>query len=924
MAAFPTDPLGVRLRYALNADLTADPSTWTWVDFTTDVDFTFDITSKIGAQDDAGETNSELSFHVRNNDGKYTIDHPESTLWPYWREGVPIEYSWDLGDGAGWRIQEIAYLGASIIVWTANTPYRCVSEITAAGHFRRLGRDPALASALRRSIPASRRRKAFWPMEDAAGARQAASYYPAVPPLAAPGPSSTPEFGTASLVPGAFSVATFRPGDCLFASLPSPTASQTVRFSCLLYTATIQPATVELFELRAAGGTIGRYVVEASPNALRFRAYTNAGVEVSGSVAIGFTAQQTDLCYFELDLQQTAAGTITWTMRTTTWRFDVNGLPVGATASAGTTFSGTLGGITGVGLAPTSLLDDVQMGMAAVTEAPLPTFGGLAAVLGWPGNNATGRVAGMCDEFSVPRSVTSTTLGVVMGPQIPGSLLDNLRNAQNTDHGILTDHMGVVSYTALSELYNLAPALTLSATVRGQLGALDDVKRDDQRKVNIASASRPGGSTATLADEDDVRMSGRFEGSAIEVNVAKDADLPSHAGWALALGTQRGYDFRQLALRPHLAPALAVQMATLTLGGRVSITSLPPQMPKGGLERIVRGRTTVLPGRAPRRVIEITVDLVPTSVYDAFVLDSDRLDTPGTEVIVAASAAATVVTTQTTDTPATATGATSIPLWVAGEKVTLTAVAGEILEDAFTRSVSSGWGSMPASTSVPAQAWTPVLSVAPAAITDFFVTGTAAAMNLQAAGSQLRATLNSLPLLNPNLVINTAMSVVPTGDAIFTGLQYRRGAGASSDCYDVQIYIPTSAVPILRLYAPGGGLIAEVVLSAITHTAGLVYFIQILPIGIRHRVRVWTAATGQPSYWQVDVVDTARVVPGPIGTRAGRTAGNTNAGAISVTFDNLSFAGVQRFTLTRGMNGFSKTLPIGSQVKLWQGRGMGL
>lgn len=920
--AFPTDAIAVRFRYALNPDLTAAPNTYTWVDFTTDVDFTFDVDSDTGQSDLATESNSRLSFFVKNPIGRYTIDNPESDLWPFWRAGTPIEYAWDLGDGTGWRVQQVAYLASVKLVWPSGTPYRCGTQVVAAGPFRRLGRDPVLASALRRTVPSSKRRKGFWPLEDAAGSLQAASYYPEVPPMV----GTSPEFGTASLVPGAFSVATFKPGHNLFANFASPTSAQAVRLTALLHTPTIPGATVPLFELRAAGGTVARYVLQIGTGLLQMRAYNFAGTEVSGAGGVGFTAHQSDMIWLEWTITQTVPGTLEWHLRETTWRFDVNGLPVGSSGTSSGTFAGTIGGITGMGVAPTSALDDVQVGMLALAEAPLPLTGGFAAVLAWPGNAATGTVKGMCDEARVPVEVTLSTLGVIMGSQIPGSLLDNLRNVAETDHGVLTDHMGLVSYLALSELTNQPAVLTLSAAVRGELGRLDPV-HDDQNKVNIASASRPNGSTATVRDDEDVLLSGAYAGEPITVNVALDRDLPGHAGWALAVGTKQGYDFRELTLKPHLVgQTKATQMIMAALGDRIAISTLPQQMAKGGVERILVGRKAKLRGNMSRHTaLELTFNLVPTDVYEAFVLDQDRLETPGTEVIAAATSATTVLAVQTPDAPATVTGATSIDLWAAGERVTLTAVANETLEDQFGRvTAPGGWGSMPASVSVPAQPWTSVVSTAPGALTDFSTSGSVGTMSMQAASSALRTALNGLPMFNPWILVNGAISVTPTGDAIAISVQYRRGGGGGLDAYEAYVHIPPAGSPILRLYAPGAALIGETVLSAITHAPALQYYFRIMPIGSRHRVRVWTALIGEPAYWPIDVIDTTRLVPGPIGLRGIRSAGNTNVGAVTATWDGLSIGGVQRFTVTRGVGGFSKALPIGSQVKLWRGKGLGL
>lgn len=920
---YPTVPLSARLRVAIGADLTADPSTYTWTDITTDVDFSFDVTDKIGSTDDSSESNTSFSCTLRNNDGKYTLDNPESTIWPYWGIGTPLEWSVDNGDGGGYRIQCITYVISIRVEWTANTPHRCVAHVTAAGVFSRLARG-RLQSALRRTVPSSKRRKSFWPLEDAAGSLAAASAVSTVGPMR----GTPPEFGVASTVPGALSVAKFSTGQTISADFSSPTTSQGVRLTALLRAVTPPSVQGELFELRAAGGSVARYVLEIGAGQLRFRAYAPGGAEVSGASAIGFTAHESALVWLEMDIVQTAAATLTWTLRETTWSFTPAGLPTSSTGVASNTFAGTLGGITGQAIGPGGLLNDVEVGMLALCEQSFPLSGGFAAVLGWAGNTAAGRVDGMCNEFRIPRSVTSTALGAVMGPQIRGSLLDNLRDSASTDHGILTDHTGRVEYTALSELYNRVSALTLRAWSRGEIGVVSP-EIDDQRKSNVASASRSGGSTATVRDEGDIRLRGEYEREAITVNVANDLVLHGHAGWALARGRTEHYDIKQLTIKPHVAGAtlgatLSTALLSLRLGDRIRFDPLPQQMAKGPVTRQIRGRTQTLPGSRSRTAWEVTYDLIQTEAYDAFVLDTDRLDTAGTEVIVAASSAATVITAQFVDPKAAVTGATSIELWAAGEKVNLTAVADETLQDDYSRVVASGWGSMPASATVPAQPWTSIVSVAPGAASDFATTGAAGTMSMQAASSQLRVAMNGLPLLNPDLRIAASIPVTPTGDSITLALQYRRGAGGGSDAYEVAVVVPTSGNPIMRLYAPGQVLISEVILP-FAHVAGAAYWWRVAPINDRHRAKIWPVTLGaEPAYWMIDARDSTRVAPGPIGMRSIRGVSNTNVGAVVATWDSLIFAGVQQLTVTRGLLGFSKALPIGSQVKLWKGRGLGV
>jgi hypothetical protein len=919
MAQFPYQLLNIRVRIAPGADLTAAPSTYTWTDITTYLHYAYDITAECGVTDDGSESNSKIEFVLRNNDRRWTIDNPESPNWPGWDIGCPVELALDVGDGAGYVVDGVGYVDSSKLEWPSNTPHSCIARVTASGPFGRLGRDPDLASALRRTIPSSKVRKAFWPLEDAAGALSAASAVPAVPPMA----GVNPEYGTASLVPGASSVATFKPGAQLFANLPTPTTSQGFRLTCLLHAATIPAATAELFELRAAAGTVGRYVVQIGAGTLQVRAYNTAGTEISGAGAIGFTSHETDLVWFEVEFVQSAAGTITWTMKETTWRYTVDGLPSGSSGTGSSTFSGTLGGVTGVGIAPTGLLDDIQVGMLALCEQPFPASGGFAAVLGWAGNTATDRIQGMANEFRVPSSVTATGLGSVMGPQIVGSLLANLRNVQATDHGILTDHLGVVGYTALKELYNRAPLLTLAATTRGELAGLEP-EINDQQLANVASANRPAGSSATVVDEDDVRKRGRYERSPITVNVARDVDLPGHAGWALARGRASGYDFKTLVVKPHLAPQTLPVALTLKLGDRITIDPLPQQMAKGGAERIIIGRKIVIPGMRSRTVLEISFNLTPVDAYNAFILDTDRLDTAGTELIVAASAADTGLVAQTARPSVTVTGATSIPLWAAGEKITLTAVADEALADTFGGApVANGWGSMPATAHIAAQPWTSTVSAGTGTLADFARTGASATMTLQAAGSILRTHLAGLPMVHPELTTSMQISVTPTGAGIFSALQYRRGSGGGTDAYEVHIQVNPTGNPVLTLYSPTATVLAQLVLP-FAGGPGVVYNVRAAPVESRHRVTVWQSGTTEPAYWMIDTMDDTRVSSGAVGLRSGRLAGNTNAGTTVTTYYNLSVFGVQFLTATRGAGGFSKALPYGSQVRLWKSRGLGV
>lgn len=921
---YPAAPLGVRIRIAPGFnDYTSNPSTYTWVDITSDVFHMAEISDEIGANDDVSEENTIGSVVLKNESGRYTTDNPESDLFPFFDVGCPIEYAIDAG--AGYVVQTITYLGSAVDDWTSGTQYRCLTTVTSGGQFRRLGLRPKIASPIYRSVK-SRPRKAFWPMEDAAGAGAAASAIQGVGPLK-PGPYNPPEFGQtdATIVPpGQMSMVKMVAGSNLSTLLQPPTSSTGIRFAGLFRVATTPGAAVGVLAVWEgyAGGSQKRYTLELHPSGLRFQAYNAAGAEISGAGIIGFGSHNTDTVWLELEISQTAATTITWTIRETVWKLLSDGSPSGLAASAGGTYTGTLGQLDLFSLSPNLELDDIYLGAWNIAELPWPTLGGLAAVVGWAGNKATERVNGMCGEFGVPVHVTATTLGQAMGPQLTDSLLANMRDVKKTDHGVLTDHLGVVDYRALSELYNLTPAITLSRVRRGELGKLQPV-RDDTTKANIVSVSRRNGSSVTIQNDLDIARTGTYEAGGEELNVINDAALTPHAGWYLARGILTGKRYDVLTINMRVAcettPALAAQVLALKLGDRIAISSLPPQAAKGGIERQVRGRKMTVRNRGFGEWT-VTYKLVPIEPYQAFQVDLSRLDTSGTELQAAATTTATSLLVATAGALIRTGGGQSVPLDVMGEQVTMTACSTEVQADTFTRSVSNGWGSIPATASFPAQAWSPAGGVA----ADFNVGGTTATMSIGAANDARTVYLISVNQVNPDMTGFASFAVAPTGAPLEIQINYRYLLSVNNS-YTARILIEVGNTVRLRLFPPGSSNTIADVPTNLTHTAGVTYGLRVAPIGTRHRIKVWQGtAADEPSGWNIDFQDSSRVVAGAVNVRGGRALGNSNASPVILTWDNVSINNQQVLTVTRSVNTVVKTQAVGGRVKLWQGRGLGV
>lgn len=926
---YPIAPLGVRIRAAIGIySPTSDPSTWPWTDITLDVDHLVPIDDDIGSPDDDSEPNTTLSFALKNDlsriattvAGRYTCDNPESDLYPYFDVGCPVEYALDVGDGGGYRIQVIAFVQTSKNAWPSNTQYRSVAQVACVGALQRGGvLNQLQRSPMYRTIM-DRRNLAFWPLEDARGSKVAASAIPGQTPMSAYSSLALPEFGSEALVPGVASGVKFSTGQALgLASLSRPSTSNGIRLGFLMYAGTNPGAQNTICTMSNTANWL--FTLEIGPSNLRFRAFNASGVEVSGAPSVAFTSHLSGPVFVELDLVQTSAGNLQWTIREAIWTIGPTGAAGATLVFSNGTFSGTLGNILNAGLGVFGDLNDVWISALAMTEQPFPVSGGFAAVLGWAGNTAAGRVQGMCNEAGLPGSVTSTAYGAILGPQLIDTVRANMLDIQHTDHGVLSDHLGKVTYRALQELYNAAPAITLTRAVRGQLGRLDPV-RDDTAKANRVTVTRTGGGSATVEDSYDILTKSLYESAPDDLNVAVDTALIPHAGWYLARGTASGYRYSELIMNMRVAgeytPALPAQVAALQLGDRIAISSLPPQAAKGGIERQVRGRKQSVLNRGMRHWL-VTYAMVPTEAYQAFVLNTDRLDTESTEIMLAATTTDTVLMTATAGTPPAVGAGLSIALDAAGEQILLTAVANEVISDPFTRTVSNGWGSVPATAHLPAYAWNPTVLAS-----DYAATGTTGTMLLSAAGTSRQQHLSSLIGTNLDHTIYATVPVLATGGPIELQVYYRFTV-ASINGYTWRVSIDPAGTTSLLCDAPdGGGRIVDIPLT-LTHTAGATYGIRCAPINGLHRFKVWLGtAANEPDGWTVQVEELSRLAPGYIVVRSGRGSGNSNA-ALTIAWDNFSVNNVQAFTATRSQGaGVVKTQALGNRIKLWRGRGLAI
>lgn len=231
---------------AFGADLSADPSTWSWVDITRYCLWDIGVNARIANQGDAvGLQTAEFTVKLRNDQaapsgpGWFLVGNVLSPFWPDVKIGTPIWAQLDIGNGPSTRFYGYA---------TSWKPTRAAGgrdntvTLTANGVGQRLrqGGKGAVRSAMWRfhmlsyryptntntGYPDAEQRyhalpTHYWTLAESSGAVQGSNEIDPDLPLVADGASRVPQFGSDNYLPGPGSMTRFNDGSSLSVSFPS-------------------------------------------------------------------------------------------------------------------------------------------------------------------------------------------------------------------------------------------------------------------------------------------------------------------------------------------------------------------------------------------------------------------------------------------------------------------------------------------------------------------------------------------------------------------------------------------------------------------------------------------------------------------------------------------------------------------------------
>lgn len=439
-------------------------------------------------------------------------------------------------------------------------------------------------------------------------------------------------------------------------------------------------------------GTIKKWNITArTTGTLRVQAYNEAGTEIANTlIGIQFFGVP---CLMSLELVQNGTAV--------DWAIGQHPLGVDPTVSTGgaSIAAQTYDRITGFFLGFTADMEGTTFGHAFILNDDVDSF--LDAhekpLLGWAGETVPDRIVRLCHREGIPVSIVGDIYPIetLLGPQLPATFLDLLRQAAGADLGILyepREFLGL-AYRTRASLYSQEPALTLDYA-SGMLAEGFRPVEDDQAIRNDVTVKRQGGTSAraeltsgpmsTATPPDGV---GRYD-TETTISLSDDADLADQAGWRLHLGTVDEPRFPEvpLNLRNPRVEALLDEILAVREGDIIRITNPPEWLSAGPYDLFVEGfreeKSSVT------HVIAFTC--TPGSAWSVGVYDEDsgpgeaRYSSDGSTIN------EDLTTTETDVGVATPSG----PLWgddhapfdivIGGERMTVTAVTGATSPQVFT------------------------------------------------------------------------------------------------------------------------------------------------------------------------------------------------------------------------------------------------
>lgn len=322
------------------------------------------------------------------------------------------------------------------------------------------------------------------------------------------------------------------------------------------------------------------------------------------------------------------------------------------------------------------------------------------AAFAYTGETAIDRINRVCSDGGI----TVVTGGFAsesmpMGPQFSETRLEQIRDCESTDMGILSekrDAPGLV-YLGRSLLYNQSAAFTLQYNFGQVVAPLEPVDDDQVTRNDVTATRREGGSdrytvdTGPLSTQDPPDGVGRYE-TDVTVNPETDGFLEGIAAWIANIGTLDAARWPSVTVNlnsPNISAGLRDSIKDADIGDRFVITGMQKAFVYDDISLIIVGYTEVID---PFTHLW-TANCMPAEPYSVGAWSTSassgtfRWDTGGSTLSSSATSTATSLSVATaTGNALWTTDANAFPfdVSIAGERVRVTNITGASSPQTFT------------------------------------------------------------------------------------------------------------------------------------------------------------------------------------------------------------------------------------------------
>jgi len=552
---------------------------------------------------------------------------------------------------------------------------------SAGGITRRLQQQQRPAdSAMKRAylrLPSSLHLAAYWPGEDAAAATQIGQAAGSIP-MGNSGLTMSSFSGFACSAP----IPVMNGGTATALVDPSSVSwtDNVVRFLLAFSSSDDTPANNAIIARFYTQGTVARVDLRyGTGGSLQMIGYNAAGGTVFTGSTTGFGLPTLAQCRVSMEVLGSGNFNL-WVLT-----------PGGTATGGGSTWSGTVGAVTGVAFG--GGLTSSAMGhfsVQGVTDGINDLSQPLNAWLGETAGNRFSRLAG--EEGYACRITGPPSRSVPMGYQTQQTISALLQECENTDQGLMFEPrqvlgLGYVTNWALCQQAALAVANYTQADIdRGFSPASDDT-----RVVNDVTMTAADGSTARqvltsgpMSTAAPPSGAGRFDTS-LTVNPVTDSALASLAGWYLHVRTAD--EDRYPAIPFQIARGGIPQaVPLLDIGSYLQVINPPSWVTTGPVRQLIAGYTETI---GPQPAWGFAFNGVPESPYEVLTLDDTvygRVDITASTLNTGVAAGTTSLSIATTTGPLWSTTGGDYPqdVGMGGERLTVTAVSGSSSPQTFT------------------------------------------------------------------------------------------------------------------------------------------------------------------------------------------------------------------------------------------------